>query len=258
MLKQIMGEKGLEAFLKTSYLKAPHSMPGEAMAMVPLLSWESFGALVARVPENDVLIVKNGRLYPEILPKTPAEVQKLHDQGFSLVLRNTERIDARLGAVARTLEAELKGKVAIQLYSTPKGHHSFGWHYDAEEVFILQAKGTKEYFVRENTVHPLPVLEAMPKNMEYEKESSATMATTLIPGDWLYIPGGWWHVAKATEDSLSLSVGVMPPTALDRLDALRAELVSRPLWRRRFAPGQATDLAQWERVLSALLKESTS
>ena len=27
------------------------------------------------------------------------------------------------------------------------------------------------------------------------------------PGDWLYIPAGWWHVAFARTDSLSISAG---------------------------------------------------
>ncbi len=32
----------------------------------------------------------------------------------------------------------------------------------------------------------------------------------LCAGDWLYLPGRWWHVAKCVEDSLSISVGVLP------------------------------------------------
>src|SRR5262249_22517361 len=101
-------------------------------------------------------------------------------------------------------------KVAIQLYATPRGYYSFTWHYDAEEVFILQTAGSKQYYLRENTVNPHPKLEAMPKDMHYEKETTPTIGALLIAGDWLYIPGGWWHVAKAPEDSLSVSIGILP------------------------------------------------
>ena len=255
MLKQIMGEESLRGFLRTSYLKAPHSMPQEAIGLLPLLTWDSFCGLTTRVPEKDVLVVKNGRLFSQIVPKSPEDVRRLHDDGYSLVLRNTDRLDPALDEMARSLENELKGKVAIQLYSTPNGHHSFGWHYDAEEVFIIQTKGTKEYFLRENTVYPLAVLEAMPRDMQYEQEKTPTLETTLIAGDWLYIPGGWWHMAKAVEDSLSLSVGVMPPTGLDLFDALRAHLLQRPQWRQRFSPNPAESLEELEKDLIGLLQE---
>ncbi len=36
------------------------------------------------------------------------------------------------------------------------------------------------------------------------------MASRLVAGDWLYIPRWWWHFVKCEEDSLSISVGVMP------------------------------------------------
>ena len=255
MLNQIMGEESRRSFLRTNYLKAPHSMPREAIGLLPLLTWDSFCGLATRIPEKDVLVVKNGRLFSQIVPKSSEDVRRLHNDGYSLVLRNTDRLDPALDEMARSLENELKGKVAIQLYSTPKGHHSFGWHYDAEEVFIIQTKGTKEYFLRENTVYPLAVLEAMPQDMQYEKEKTPTLAATLIAGDWLYIPGGWWHMAKGVEDSLSLSVGVMPSTGLDLLDALRVHLLERPQWRQRFSPNPAESLAELEQDLIGLLQE---
>src|SRR5947199_5431507 len=40
-----------------------------------------------------------------------------------------------------------------------------------------------------------------------------TLFRSLIPGDWLYVPRGWWHCARATEDSLSLSIGVLTAAA---------------------------------------------
>jgi ribosomal protein L16 Arg81 hydroxylase len=36
------------------------------------------------------------------------------------------------------------------------------------------------------------------------------MACRLLPGDWLYMPKGYWHLAHAYEHSLSLSIGVFP------------------------------------------------
>ena len=39
--------------------------------------------------------------------------------------------------------------VDIQVYLTPDQHQAFGWHYDLEEVFIIQVQGCKEYSLRQ-------------------------------------------------------------------------------------------------------------
>ena len=45
--------------------------------------------------------------------------------------------------------------IDIHVHCTPAGEHGFGWHYDAEEVFIVLIQGRKEFAVRKNTVNPL-------------------------------------------------------------------------------------------------------
>ena len=71
----------------------------------------------------------------------------------------------------------------------------------------------------------------------------------LHPGDWLYVPGGHWHRTRAGEESVSLSVGVMPPTAVDVYDRLRRELLTDLRWRQRLPPaGEASGAAVDELV----------
>jgi ribosomal protein L16 Arg81 hydroxylase len=53
----------------------------------------------------------------------------------------------------------------------------------------------------------------MPRDMRFQLERTPVIACTLLPGDWLYVPRGYWHVAHAREDSLSLSIGVLTPPA---------------------------------------------
>jgi ribosomal protein L16 Arg81 hydroxylase len=40
------------------------------------------------------------------------------------------------------------------------------------------------------------------------------LVAKLIAGDWLYIPRRWWHLVKCSADSLSISVGIMPPAEM--------------------------------------------
>jgi hypothetical protein len=72
--------------------------------------------------------------------------------GVSVVVRSSERNDPGLAGLAEAFGRSLPGEVHVQLYATPAGTHSYGWHYDFEDVFIAQTAGVKDYFFRENTV----------------------------------------------------------------------------------------------------------
>jgi ribosomal protein L16 Arg81 hydroxylase len=126
----------------------------------------------------------------------------------------------------------------------PGGAAGFGWHYDAEEVFVLQTEGTKHYRLRKNTVNPWPLVETLPDDMQFERESMPLLRCTLNAGDWLYIPTGYWHATQAESDSISLAVGVLAPAAIDALDLLRGQLRESLLWRQRLPTmGAASDLS---------------
>jgi 50S ribosomal protein L16 3-hydroxylase len=204
-----------EEFTAAHFQKEPFARAATAAAAVPLLTWETVERLV-ETPGRDILVVRNGRLSSEPEPTTAAETRDLFSRGWSIVLRRCERHDPALSALAGEFERELEGDVSIQIYATPARFISFGWHYDCEDVFIVQTAGEKEYLLRRNTVNPEPTLDAMPRDMQAERETTPVISSTLVPGDWLYIPRGWWHVARAAETSLSISVGVLSPAAAGR------------------------------------------
>jgi len=150
------------------------------------------------------------------------------------VIRNAERHDAELARLARGFHQDFLAEVNVHVYCTPPQRSGFGWHYDPEDVFILQTQGTKEYQLRKNTVNPWPLLSQMPKNLHYELEAMPLWSCVLGPGDWLYIPTGWWHSARGVEgDSITLAIGLMTPSAISLLDELRRELLSSIVWRQR-------------------------
>jgi 50S ribosomal protein L16 3-hydroxylase len=98
----------------------------------------------------------------------------------------------------------------------------------------------------------------LPSGAIAARETTPVMECELTAGDWLYIPGGYWHRAYAPEEALSLSIGLMPPTLLDVLDYMRATLARDPAWRRRFpALGYASDLtdAQKQELCRSLFAE---
>jgi ribosomal protein L16 Arg81 hydroxylase len=69
--------------------------------------------------------------------------------------------------------------------------------------------------------------------MMFERETTPLLSVRLAPGDWLYIPPGWWHEARAESDAITLAVGMMSPAAIELLDFLRKELAALLPWRQR-------------------------
>ena len=124
-----------------------------------------------------------------------------------MVIRHGERHDEGIARVATSLPQRIPGAVQAQLFVTPAGTHGFGWHYDDEDVFVVQTSGIKNYYFRDNTVLRDRSADSADFT-QFHGETSPVGSARLIPGDFLYIPARWWHMAKCAEDSLSISLGL--------------------------------------------------
>jgi hypothetical protein len=199
------------AFLAASFGRAPYAHAGGARAATPLGGWTTLDRVLASRRPPDLLTVAAGGLADVPAPRSSWQVRALMARGISTVIRAAESHDDGLRRLADEYCAALPGEVHVQLYATPAGTHSFGWHYDFEDVFIAQTLGIKDYYLRDNSVARHTRLGETLDFASIRDETSPTMTARLIAGDWLYIPRRWWHLARCAEDSLSISVGVMPP-----------------------------------------------
>jgi ribosomal protein L16 Arg81 hydroxylase len=195
-------------------------------------SWPAVDRLPAQ-PAVNVLAGREGQARGGEPPRNLGEAQTLLTEGYTIGIRQAHLHDPALAEMADDFRRDFHAPIDVHLYCTPAGHPGFGWHYDAEEVFILQTQGSKEWWLRKNTVNPWPLVETLPADMRYEREIMPLMRCLLHAGDWLYIPGGYWHRTQAGEESISLSVGVQAPVALDVYDFLRRRLVDSLRWRQR-------------------------
>lgn len=209
MLRHWLEPLALDGFLQTHLGSAPYARPGAARGAVSLFDWPVLDAVLGSLPAPDVLVARGGRLARVSEPKRVSEVRALMKRGLGVVVRKAERHDAGLAELARTFADDLPGQVQVQLYTTPAQTQTFGWHYDDEHVFIVQTRGTKDYYFRENTVTTGSVA-GKPDFSAIRRETSPLLSARLIPGDWLYIPARWWHLVRSIEDALSISIGVMP------------------------------------------------
>lgn len=213
MFRSWLKTKSVEAFFSENFQRLPHSEPGSAKDAVRYLSWDKQAALMTADSRPDMIVSQNGAFLHDSEPRSIEDAQRLFAAGCTFTLRNVERFDEELRALAESFAGELEGEVAVHTFATPLDVRGFGWHYDCEDVFLVQTAGAKQYFLRQNTVNPEPTIDAMPVDMQFEKETSPVIECTLIRGDWLYVPRGWWHTTRALDDSLSISIGVLSPAA---------------------------------------------
>jgi 50S ribosomal protein L16 3-hydroxylase len=261
VIERLLGNISPSAFLEQHYLKFPLARMGGAEEFAALGSWRTVEVVLA-APDVDVMVVRQGGLVKTPAIPTYSELRAHHEDGCTLVIRNSQRHHAGLAQLADGFRQTFRAPVDIHIYCTPAGHSGFGWHYDAEDVFILQTEGSKEYSLRKNTVHPWPLVETIPADMQYEREIMPMMRCLLAAGDWLYIPVGYWHKAQAADlhqESISLAVGIMSTSAIDVFDFLRPRLLASLLWRQRLPPLALADapntsdlMAQYRGILAEL------
>jgi ribosomal protein L16 Arg81 hydroxylase len=249
LIDTLLGDLPRSAFLQEHYQKQPLAKPSTAAHLRELATWATVERLV-ETPSCDLLLVRDGKLWSGPRPTTAREARALFEQGYSLALRHADRHDSGLAELGRTLSAELQGTVNLQVYCTPAGHGSFGWHCDPEEVFIFQTAGAKRYLLRQNTLNPTPLHETLTDETNVSRERTPLQECRLEAGDWLYIPGGYWHeVSAPDQESISISVGLMPPTPIDVLDFVRTHLLRSRTWQQRLPLlGHASPLSDPEKM----------
>jgi ribosomal protein L16 Arg81 hydroxylase len=234
-LQSLFGDVPLAKFVAEYLHRLPFALAGSARGACELGTWSALGVMLADAGE-DSFAIRAGQWYEGEAPQNAEAARALTDDGYTVFVRHAERHHAGLAELAAAFEATFLGPVNVHVFATPAGAPGFSWHYDAEDVFIIQTAGEKEYSLRKNTVNPWPLEETLPEDMRYEREQMPLMRVLLRAGDLLYIPCGYWHKAEAKgagDPAISLAVGVMSRSAMDVYDFLRRRLVQSLVWRQR-------------------------
>lgn len=235
ILKKVLGQMSLENFLEKHLYQLPISVAGGAEAYCHYLNWKVIKEIFES-KKSMLRIVKEGKMVKDDAPLDFQASEIYFKNGHTLVIKNSEKSHPLLAQMAEAFSSFFYAPVDIQLFCTPAKTFGFGWHYDVEDVFIFQTMGTKNFTLRQNTVHHHPTHVSSPKDQGFDKETSNLFIDVkLKAGDWLYIPAGWWHKAESPdEDSMHISLGVFSKSAVDVLPVVARELASNPFWRTRF------------------------
>jgi 50S ribosomal protein L16 3-hydroxylase len=249
-LQTLLGDFRIQRFVAEYYQRLPYSSVGNAQILSGFVDWDLLARIIAQ-KSADVLVCRRNEQRAGEPPGDIEAAKRLVDEGYTLLIRHAERLDDRLAQIAAAFARDFAAPVNIHMYCTPGGQFGFGWHYDAEEVFIVQTTGRKEYRLRKNTVNPWPIEETLPPDMKYEREIMPLVKCELAAGDWLYIPSGYWHMGESRETAISLAIGVQPRTGVDVFDFLRPQLLDSLFWRQRLPVAGAAAALSAEESLDA-------
>lgn len=208
VLQSWLGATPLEAFLAAHLGRQPYAAPDVGRAHARRCDWAIVDELLAS-PHADTLVISRGELLAANAPRSLSQLRSLFARDAGVAVRSADLACAHVAALARDLAEDVAGMQRVIVFATPANSSGFGWHFDEEEVFILQTAGAKTYFFRANTVSARPLRARSAAFADCRRETSPLLAVRLHQGDWLYLPSGTWHAAHAHEDSLSVSIGVL-------------------------------------------------
>jgi lysine-specific demethylase/histidyl-hydroxylase NO66 len=125
----------------------------------------------------------------------PARITHELRNGSTLVLQSVHRRWPPLRDATRRLSAEIGHAVFVNAFLTPRGERGFGAHFDPQHAWLVQLEGAKRW-----------ELWGPGRNTRTEEPDRAI---DLRAGDVLWIPRGWWHSGRSSDDgSLHLTFTV--------------------------------------------------
>lgn len=147
-------------------------------------------------------------------------ISLLHD-GATLLLRYVDQWHPATRALVARLSEEMDRRVEAFFFVTPAGGQGLATHRDDADVFVLQAAGTKTWYV-----HAAPtVADWSLGEIADDEHSPRLLRTALEPGSVLYVPRGFAHRAVGTAGlSAHLSLTVRDISLPDLCSALQQEL----------------------------------
>jgi ribosomal protein L16 Arg81 hydroxylase len=168
-----------------------------------------------------------------------AKVYQLFAEGSTVTLAYLHTALPALTTFCRGLEAEFSHPFQANVYLTPPRSQGAKAHYDTHDVFVLQVTGSKGWTVLGTPVE-LPL-----RNQDFDPSQhnvgSPTLEFELCAGDAAYIPRGWVHEARSSDNvSLHVTVGVLAYTWTDfLLECVADACLNDAAFRESLPPGFA-------------------
>jgi ribosomal protein L16 Arg81 hydroxylase len=214
-------------------------IPGHRSKVAGLCSWRDINGLLGldTIAVSHVKLVKETNViaqeaYTATEAKSgarrirPAEMTKHLREGATLVVYAFDELRDSVSQLARRIESRVEVPVGVNLYACWRPTRGLALHWDDHDVLIVPISGRKHWRVYPPT--DLFPVEKFSEKTSRLPETEAAWEGYLEPGDILYFPRGWWHIATPTEDPTAhLTFGFTRATGIDLCRWLVGRLTSR-------------------------------
>ncbi len=143
-------------------------------------------------------------------------IQEFHKLGYTVRIPDVTDLAPELSLFTRSLEKLIQTPVGVVVFWSAPGAAA-PVHYDEVDVIVIQLTGTKRWFISDDQ----PTLANKwkqagegPPNLDNYKTIDVS------PGDLLYLPRGTAHTVQSTSESIHLSIGFVPLTVRDGVEAV--------------------------------------
>ncbi|MBU3020591.1 cupin domain-containing protein [Aestuariibacter sp. A3R04] len=162
--------------------------------------------------------------------------------GYTVRIPDVIALSEPLSLFTRALEKVLQTPVNVVAFWSAPGA-SAPVHHDEVDVIVIQLEGTKRWFISDT---PTTFPNRWKKAGELPPAMPKYKTVDVKPGDFIYLPRGTAHTVESTSESIHLSIGFVPLTTRDVLNAALDHLsdLQLPL-RKDFGP-RADNLAGTE------------
>lgn len=239
LLDDLLHPLTVEAFLADCWEREPLHISGKSDVIGRLIDFEDLEELIAfhgRSGQPPFSIARRSAIGPRHAADPLRAGREAYAAGQTLFVPEIHLRWPRFAAFCRALELRFRHPVGATLVFGPPGEQGLTPHFDAASVFALQVTGSKTWRVA-RPIREAPLFGDPSTDMAALPEP--TVNYVLAPGDVLYVPMGFPHVAQSgPEPSLHVSIYINAIRARDVVSkALDRATASDPVFRRPLPPG---------------------
>lgn len=258
-LQSLLGEFPAEVFLRDVWPLKTKSFSGDAARLHGLIDIPEFASIdsILSIPCRAIVVQNN---WEQIDYADIPTARKLYDWGYQVYLREIRTRSKAFDNWIGILEAELglaRKTITANVFCCTKDCRSTPrWHFDPQEGFTVQVRGTKRWLFADNRHVVNPTFNYALGNSLTDRQKHAFPngppakirdfeSADLVPGSVVFLPRGAWHTTQPTADSVHLDLEIPTPTWINLLaHAVNNLLAPQAAWRAPIIVGnQARDAA---------------
>jgi ribosomal protein L16 Arg81 hydroxylase len=231
-----------------------------------LLDWTTLRAAIEGnvFPPDKLRVTQESKDVPALFYMdkgkiNPAKLAALLDRGMSLIAVPLDPYVPALNTLCSDIRAQTGEATVGSAVVTTGNAGALKLHYDRQDIIVLQLEGSKRWRLYGPPVDtPIGAMPAqpLPQGEPYFDE-------VLRAGDFLFLPGGFWHHCEnSSERSIHFTIMMEPPTGYKAMKAFLPHLAEEHLFRlplTRFtgpAERAAHEVALKERLIEKIGKMS--